>query len=113
MPRDATKKIGDANSHKQTKDHTYKIAQANRGKHRTKEQKQAISRALKVSWPNRPRTFTAVHRTNLSKALKGRQAWNKGSKITEDHKGKISKSLTKWWNNQKNKKRDQKNDNKY
>ena len=75
---------------KPTEEHIHKIAQANRGKHRTEEQKQAISRALKESWTNWPLTLTAEHIHKISKALKGRQSSLKGKKLTEEHKRKMS-----------------------
>ena len=41
---------------------------------------------------------TPEHRKNLSIALKGKKAWNKGIPMTDIAKKKLSKSIIKWWN---------------
>lgn len=70
-----------------------KIAKAGIGKYHTEESKKKMSRVRKKLWKKWriERKGMLVERSkNLSKALKGKQVWNKGKPRSEETKRKIS-----------------------
>lgn len=87
--------VGENNNfygHKHTQETKNKISKANKGKVRTDDFKERVSRTAKKTWAEKIKNgykFTNEHKENLSKALKGKTSANKGKKMSDLQKAKI------------------------